>query len=136
NHQARSQRFYISHQMPGGVVSQARVRPASTAAALIKKDDAILLRVEEASHPRFSAGAGSAVEEDCRFPLRFPAFFEIDTVISVYGKVSSTVWLDGRVERFHFSLFFQCHMSLTSLSTGQTADAPRNAGLLCHCPER
>src|SRR5215469_16739631 len=103
--------------MPGGVVSQTPVRPASTAAALIKKDDAILRRVEEASHPRFGAGAGSAVEKDCRFPLRVPAFFEIDAVIGVCGKVSGTVWLDRRVKTIHFSRFFHCHMSLTSLST-------------------
>ena len=115
-------------------MSQTPVRPASTAAALIKKDDAILLRVEEASHPRFSAGAGSAVEEDCRFPLGVPAFFEIDAVIGVCGKVSGAVWLDGRVKRTHFSRFVHCHTSLTSSSTGQTVDAPRNAGLPCHCP--
>ena len=93
---------------------QTPVRPASTAAALIKEDDAILLWIEEASHPGFSATAGSAVEEHCRFPLRVPAFLEIDTVIGVYGKVSATVGLDGRVKSIYVSRFCNCHMFLTS----------------------
>jgi hypothetical protein len=103
--------------MPGRVVYQAPVRPASTTAALIKKDDAVLLRVEETSHPGFSAGARSAVEEDCRFPPRVPAFLEIDAVIGVYGKISGAVGLDGRVKIIHLSRF-DCHVSLTGLSAG------------------
>ena len=96
---------------------QAPVRPASTAAALIKKDDAVLLRVEETSHPGFSAGSRSAVEDDCRFPSRVPAFLEIDTVIGVYGEVSGAVGLDGRVKIIHLSRS-DGHVSLTGLSNG------------------
>jgi hypothetical protein len=105
------------------------VRPASTAAALIEKDDAIPLRVEEASHPRIGAGTGSAVEEDCWLSLRVTAFLEIDAVIGVDGEVSRAVGLDGRVERLNSSRFLACHMTLTSQSTGRTVGAVR-AGTL------
>ena len=64
----------IGHEVPGGVraevdVRLARVRVALAASALIEKDDAVLLGIENAALVRARRAAGAAVQEDRRFAV-------------------------------------------------------------------
>src|SRR5262249_16675419 len=53
--QMLTQALDVCHEVPGGVVDQARVGSALATATLIKQDDSVAARVEEAAHPGFSA---------------------------------------------------------------------------------
>src|ERR1700722_897102 len=86
--------------MPRGIVDQAAARGAAPAAALIKKNDAIFPRVEEATHSRLGACAGSAVEVNGRLPCRVATLFKIDAVTCVDAKITGAVWRNRWVQDF------------------------------------
>jgi hypothetical protein len=52
-----TQSFYVTDQVPGGVVFQMGHGPATPTATLIKHDDTVRLRVEES--PRLGTGSSA-----------------------------------------------------------------------------
>ncbi|MNS68352.1 hypothetical protein D3C72_1016320 [compost metagenome] len=68
--QVLSNPLQVGDQIPGGVVFQAGVRRGATAAALIESDNAIEIRIEEATTLGITSGTGAAVDEHHRQTFR------------------------------------------------------------------
>src|SRR5690606_37071965 len=78
--QVLAQLLEVRHQVPGGVLLEARVRRAAPATALIEQDDAIDGGIEEPPLFRVGAAARAAVDEHHGFALRIARLLEIDVV--------------------------------------------------------
>ena len=75
-----AQALHVLHQVPGRVVDQAGVGSALAAAALVKQDDAVALRIEEAPHLGIGPPTGAAVNKHGRLAARVTALFVVDLV--------------------------------------------------------
>src|SRR5581483_3398950 len=93
-----AQAFDVFDQVPRGVVHQVRVRTALAAAALIEQDDAIALRVKEATHASIGATTGPAVEKYRWFSARVARFLVIQLVDLGHAQIPAPVRFDGRIE--------------------------------------
>ncbi|MCY1244005.1 hypothetical protein D9M72_570540 [compost metagenome] len=72
--------LHIRHQIPGGILAQFCMRRRATAAALIKKDDAVFLWIMQATHGGRDAAARPTVDHDNRFAIRIAALLDMDAV--------------------------------------------------------
>jgi hypothetical protein len=73
------------------------LRRATSCAALIKQNDAVLVWIKKASMIGFTAGAGAAVHEQNRDPLRVSRFFNMQHMWRFDRQAMYHVRLDGRV---------------------------------------
>ena len=74
-----TQRFHVGHQIGGGVVLQTAVRGAATA-ALVKGDNSIDRRIEEAATQGIAPGSGPAMDEYHRQAIGLTAFIGIENM--------------------------------------------------------
>jgi hypothetical protein len=72
--------FNIADEFPGGVGFKRCVGCALTAASLVKVNDAVLFRVEEAALLGIGAAARTAVQKNHRLTGRVAALLEVELV--------------------------------------------------------
>ena len=68
------------------------------ATSLIKKDDAVFLRVEIPPVVFIAAGAGTAVQENHRQASWIAAFFQIEHMAAGHRQAVLRVWFNFRVK--------------------------------------
>ena len=72
--------FDVRHQIPRRVLAQLRVRRRTPAAALIHRQHAEALWIEEPAHFRREPAAGAAMQRHRRAPVRIAGLLHVDCV--------------------------------------------------------
>jgi len=74
------------------------VRPAFATSALVEKDDAIDIGIEEAPHLFGTTAARAAVQEHGRLSMRVAGFFIVELVPVAYVQKFAVVGFDRRIK--------------------------------------
>ena len=82
-------------------VGPARVRRAAPAAPLVEQHDAVDPRVEQPAVPCRASGAGAAVQNDRRLPVRAAACLPVHEIAVAGGQHAVVVRFDFGVETRH-----------------------------------
>jgi len=69
----------------------------SSAAALVEKHRPIAFGIEESPVEGLGAGAGTAVDEQCRFALGVSHLFEVNRVTTGYLEVATSIGFLGGI---------------------------------------